>query len=53
MPAPGPPRSDAGAVFARTHRGAATAPGPEMPDEAPAEEWDEVDRLFRGAPPSA
>ena len=54
MPAPGPPRSDAGAVFARTNRGAATAPGPEAPDRAPAaEEWDEVDRLFRGAPPSA
>lgn len=53
MPAPGAPRSDAGAVFARTHRGTATAPGPELPGEAPAEEWDEVDRLFRGAPPSA
>ena len=54
MPAPGPPRSDAGAVFARTRRGAGDGARARAPGEAPAaEEWDEVDRLFRGAPPSA
>jgi hypothetical protein len=54
LPTPGPPRSDAGAVFARTHRGGAPegTPGPGGASPA-AEEWDEVDRLFRGAPPSA
>ena len=53
MPAPGPPRTDAGAVFARTRRGGDAAPSAQAPDLPPAEEWDEVDRLFRGAPPSA
>jgi hypothetical protein len=53
MPAPGPPRTDAGAVFARTHRGGDAAPDPQAAGLPPAEEWDEVDRLFRGAPPSA
>ena len=46
LPAPGPPRADPGAVFARSTR---ATPG-EPPPAAPAE-WDEVDRLFRGAPP--
>ena len=48
MPAPGPPRTDAAAAFARTTRG---APDPESPADAPeatADDWDEVDRLFRG-----
>ena len=53
LPAPGPPRSDAGAVFARTHRGGAPADAPDPAAALPAGEWDEVDRLFRGAPPSA
>jgi hypothetical protein len=49
MPAPGPPRTDEGAVFAR-----ATYGEPPADAEAPvareprAGEWDEVDRLFRG-----
>ena len=57
MPAPGPPRSDPGAVFARTAR--AGAPAQSVPADAasapPAADpgWDEVDRLFRGPPPSA
>jgi hypothetical protein len=53
MPAPGPPRTDEGAVFARATWG---EPGAEAPAESEqpaarerrAEEWDEVDRLFRG-----
>jgi hypothetical protein len=53
MPAPGPPRTDEGAVFARATYG---EPAPEVPADAEelaarergAEEWDEVDRLFRG-----
>lgn len=53
LPAPGPPRTDAGAVFARTHRGGAPGAGPEPAGPPPPAEWDEVDRLFRGAPPSA
>ncbi len=53
LPASGPPRADAGAVFARTHGGVATDGAPDVRPEAPAAEWDEVDRLFRGAPPSA
>jgi hypothetical protein len=53
MPAPGPPRTDEGAVFARATYGepAAAAPGDESEPAARqrgAEEWDEVDRLFRG-----
>jgi hypothetical protein len=47
LPAPGPPRTDEGAAFARATYGeaaepAATAPRPDA--------WDEVDRLFRGGP---
>jgi hypothetical protein len=54
MPAPGPPRTDPGAVFARTRVTPATSDAEAAPPGAPpAEEWDEVDRLFRGAPPSA
>jgi hypothetical protein len=53
MPAPGPPRTDEGAVFARATYG---APAAEVPIDAeelatrerPGEDWDEVDRLFRG-----
>jgi hypothetical protein len=54
MPAPGPPRTDPGAVFARTHLSAAPPEGEAPAPGAPTgEEWDEVDRLFRGARPSA
>jgi len=50
MPAPGTPRMDEGAVFART-AGAPpdTAASPAASSAAPTDaEWDEVDRLFRG-----
>jgi len=48
LPAPGPPRADEGAVFARATYGE-PAPGPAAArEEPPAAEWDEVDRLFRG-----
>ena len=59
---PGPPRQDAGAVFARTTMGRVSPPGPgqapaqdtpEAATGAAPEDWDEVDRLFRGRPPSA
>jgi hypothetical protein len=53
MPTPGTPRTDEGAVFARATYG---EPAADMPAEAEelaarerrADEWDEVDRLFRG-----
>jgi hypothetical protein len=53
MPAPGPPRTDEGAVFARATYGEPAAAAPADEAELPArerrpEEWDEVDRLFRG-----
>jgi hypothetical protein len=48
MPAPGPPRTDEGAVFARATYGERAEP--ETGRERPAGEWDEVDRLFRGGP---
>jgi hypothetical protein len=48
MPAPGPPRTDEGAVFARATYGERAEPAAE--GERPAQEWDEVDRLFRGGP---
>jgi hypothetical protein len=51
LPAPGPPRGDEGAVFARATYGEPAAPaeaGPE-PGDRP-DQWDEVDRLFRGGP---
>src|ERR671915_686531 len=51
MPAPGPPRTDEGAAFARATWG---EPAPAAPPDAeaaaparPAADWDEVDRLFR------
>jgi hypothetical protein len=55
MPAPGPLRGDPGAVFARTTMGQVAPPRASEGSEAgePAPEWDEVDRLFRGGPPSA
>jgi hypothetical protein len=47
LPAPGPPRADEGAVFARATYGEPAEP----PVGAPRPEtWDEVDRLFRGGP---
>jgi hypothetical protein len=53
LPAPGPPRMDEAAVFTRMARAAPdTAAAPpvagQAADEA-TEEWDEVDRLFRGS----
>jgi hypothetical protein len=45
LPAPGPPRSDEAAVFARATYGEPAEPGSTTP---PPEGWDEVDRLFRG-----
>jgi hypothetical protein len=47
LPAPGPQRADEGAVFAR-----ATYGEPAEPESAGAapEQFDEVDRLFRGGP---
>jgi hypothetical protein len=53
MPAPGPPRGDEGAVFARaTYGEPATAAAADAEELAArkrrSEEWDEVDRLFRG-----
>ncbi|MGH2744402.1 MAG: hypothetical protein ACRDN8_18375 [Thermoleophilaceae bacterium] len=53
MPAPGPPRTDEGAVFARATFGEPAVPAPADAEEPAArerraEEWDEVDRLFRG-----
>lgn len=55
LPQPGPPRRDAGAVFARTTMGevAPSTPAGEERDRPAEEPWDEVDRLFRGGPPSA
>ena len=47
MPAPGPLRADEGAVFARTSSGAPDAQAPSA-GERPRDDWDEVDRLFRG-----
>jgi hypothetical protein len=55
MPAPGPPRSDPGAVFARTTVGHVAPPpsGEAPPEDEAVDDWDEVDRLFRGGPSSA
>ena len=49
LPAPGPLRMDEAAVFMRTAQ--VEAPAPEEPAAAMAtpQEWDEVDRLFRGS----
>ena len=48
MPAPGPPRTDEGAAFARATYGEPAEAAEPPAGERPAEEWDEVDRLFRG-----
>jgi hypothetical protein len=51
LPAPAPPRMDEAAVFTRMARAAPEAAAEpmaaQMADEAP-QEWDEIDRLFRG-----
>jgi hypothetical protein len=50
LPAPGPPRMDEAAVFTRMARAAPdTAAAPPVAGQAADEEWDEVDRLFRGS----
>jgi hypothetical protein len=48
MPVAGPPRSDEGAVFARATYGEPADAGEPAARERRTEEWDEVDRLFRG-----
>jgi hypothetical protein len=48
LPAPGPPRADEGAVFARATYGEAEEPAAGA--GGPPEPFDEVDRLFRGGP---
>ena len=52
MPAAGGPTapSSTETVFARTAPADAEAPASAARAEPPAEEWDEVDRLFRGGP---
>ncbi len=52
MPAAGGPAdpSSTETVFARTAPADAEAPASAARAEPPAEEWDEVDRLFRGGP---
>jgi hypothetical protein len=47
LPAPGPPRADEGAAFARATFGEPAEPAASA---APRATWDEVDRLFRGGP---
>jgi hypothetical protein len=47
LPAPGPQRSDEGAVFARATYGEPAEPSVAAPRP---DAWDEVDRLFRGGP---
>jgi hypothetical protein len=47
LPAPGPPRTDEGAAFARATYGEPAEPSAAAPRP---EAWDEVDRLFRGGP---
>jgi hypothetical protein len=48
MPAPGGPTAEAGAVYARTTRRGDAVEEEETGAPAPREDWDEVDRLFRG-----
>jgi hypothetical protein len=48
LPAPGPPRADEGAVFARATYGEAEEPAAGAGSRP--EPFDEVDRLFRGGP---
>ncbi|HEV2874696.1 MAG TPA: hypothetical protein VGW14_06055 [Thermoleophilaceae bacterium] len=47
LPAPGPPRTDEGAAFARATYGEPAEPSGAAPRP---DAWDEVDRLFRGGP---
>ena len=47
LPGPGPVRTDEAAAFTRRTEVSAAAPAARATDEAP-EEWDEIDRLFRG-----
>jgi hypothetical protein len=53
LPAPGPPRMDEAAVFTRTARAAPdTASAPPVAAQTAddgTQEWDEIDRLFRGS----
>jgi hypothetical protein len=52
LPAPGPPRMDEATVFTRRALAAADVAAPPMAAqtvEDEAEEWDEIDRLFRGS----
>jgi hypothetical protein len=48
LPAPGPLRMDEAAVFTRMTEASLPAAGSTRVEE-PAQEWDEVDRLFRGS----
>jgi hypothetical protein len=48
LPAPGPLRMDEAAVFTRMTQASQADPTPQAARSAP-EEWDEVDRLFRGS----
>jgi hypothetical protein len=48
LPAPGPLRMDDAAVFTRMTKASQADPAPAAAESAP-EEWDEVDRLFRGS----
>jgi hypothetical protein len=49
LPAPGPLRMDEAAVFTRTTEAVPAAGAASPRAEEPAQEWDEVDRLFRGS----
>ena len=49
LPAPGPLRMDEAAVFTRTTEAVPAAGSTAPMAEEPAQEWDEVDRLFRGS----
>jgi hypothetical protein len=49
LPAPGPLRMDEAAVFMRTAQAEASAAEEPAPAMAAPQEWDEVDRLFRGS----
>jgi hypothetical protein len=49
LPAPGPLRMDEAAVFTRTTDASLAAGSTAPRAEEPAQEWDEVDRLFRGS----
>jgi hypothetical protein len=49
LPAPGPLRMDEAAVFTRMTEASLAAGTTSPRAEEPAQEWDEVDRLFRGS----